>query len=195
MRICPEIVHALRQPLVFLVQSSQVRFHRVDFILRPPHRQKSVRTQHIVHHQHRDQHAQDAAPISAPQLRKLLVIIHALQSFKIQSVASFASFAEAAALSASMYKRSKGSVPLNLASIQDPSSNTNFAPSVRSVDTTLRPRSVELSTATFLMAFAFCSSLKCRFSRTGQNSRPNLLNIAFSCSPMDAPRAAIISAT
>src|SRR5256885_5811075 len=59
--------------------------------------------------------------------------------------------------------------------IQVPSAKTNFAPSVRSIDTTLRPRSVEASTATFLIAFAFCSSLRCRFSRNGQNSRPIFL--------------------
>src|SRR6267142_2797716 len=63
------------------------------------------------------------------------------------------------------------------------------------MDTTFRPTSVEASTATFFTAFAFCSSERCKFSRTGQNSRPSFLNIARTCSPMEAPRAASISAT
>src|SRR6266850_1263645 len=39
------------------------------------------------------------------------------------------------------------------------------------------------------------ASISQKFSRTGQNSRPSFLNIARTCSPMEAPRAAINSAT
>ena len=46
-------------------------------------------------------------------------------------------------------------MPLNRSNIQDPSPNTNFAPSVRSTDTTFLPRSVEASTAALRIAFAF----------------------------------------
>src|SRR5690348_2632541 len=98
-------------------------------------------------------------------------------------VASRVSFAEASALFASTYSRNSGSVPDSRTSIHEPSSKQNFAPSVRSIDTTFLPKSVEASTATFLTAFAFCSSLKCRFSRTGQNSLPTFLKSCRICSP------------
>src|SRR4029077_31666 len=163
------------------------------------HRQKTVRPKNVVHDHHQDQQAQQPAAVLPHQRPKFFLGGHFLQ-FLLQLsnthfVASPVSLADASALVASTYKRNSGSVPASRSSIHDPSSKLNLAPSVRSIDTTFRPSSVVASTATFFTAFAFCSSLRCRFSRTGQNSLPTFLKSGRICSPIEAPRAAIISAT
>src|SRR5258707_6769431 len=166
LRIALQILHVLLQFQIFLVQLFQFLADLLNLLPLLPHRQVAMRPENIVHQQHRHEHAHKVRRIvqqTSPRLFSRL----AHQSFTIQSDASFTSFAVAASLSASTYKRSSGSVPLNRNSIQDPSPNTNFAPSVRSTDTTFLPSSVVASTAALRIAFAFCSSDKCRFSRTG----------------------------
>src|SRR5258708_21219674 len=104
-----------------------------------------MRPENIVDQQHRYEHAHKVRRIvqqTSPRLFSRL----AHQSFRIQSEASFTSFAVAASLSPSTYKRSIGSVPLNRNSLPDPSPNTNFPPSVRSTETTFLPRRLVAST-------------------------------------------------
>src|ERR1700732_1234093 len=131
-------------------------------------------TENVVHDQRQHEQAKDGASVL---LQKVVepVLRALLRYASTHLVASSVNRAEAFGLSASTYGRSSGSVPDSRSSIQLPSSKTNFAPSVRSTETTFRPTSVEASTATFFTAFAFCSSLRCKFSRRGQNSRPSFL--------------------
>src|SRR6266702_1753321 len=165
-RIALQILYVLLQSQVFLVQFLQFLADLLNLLPLLPHRQVAMRTENVVHQQHRHEYAHQVRRIVQQTfLRISLQFAH--QSFKIQSEASFTSFAAPASLSASTYNRSSGSVPLNRSNIQLPSSNTNFAPSMRSTDTTFLPSSVVASTAAFRIAFAFCSSLKCKFSRTG----------------------------
>src|SRR5580692_4116385 len=179
---------------VFGIQTIDILAHALDLILRSAHGDKSVRAENIVHHQCQHEQTQNGSSVQFQKFVEpvLRAFVHYAST---HLVASPVNRAEAFGLPASTYKRSNRSVPESRSSIQLPSSKTNFAPSVRSTETTFRPRSVLASTATFLIAFAFCSSLSCRFSRTGQNSRPNFLKSALICSPSEPPRAASISAT
>src|SRR5271165_6652967 len=98
-----------------------------------------------MHNHHQHQQAQKSAAILPRQRSNLLFDRHALQFFLQLSnthfVASPVNFAESAALFASTYKRNSGSVPDSRNNIHEPSSKLNFAPSVRSIDTTFRPTS------------------------------------------------------
>ena len=102
--------------------------------------------------------ASNVPPVGVQQFAGLFFPVDLHSPFRIQSEAWRVNFSVAAALSASTYSRTIGSVPLKRTRIHEPSSNSNFAPSVRSTDTTFLPSSVEASTATLRMVFAFCSS-------------------------------------
>src|SRR6202050_1163131 len=194
MRIALERLDFLPELNVFGIESVDVLAHSFNFVLRPAHGDKSMRAKDIVDHQGKHEQAQDGAPVLPQKFVEPVFRVFVCYA-STHLVASSVKRAEAFGLSASTYSRSSGSVPESRSNIQLPSSKTNFAPSVRSTETTFRPRSVVASTATFLMAFAFCSSLSRRFSRTGQNSRPIFLNSAAISSRNEPPRAAIISAT
>src|SRR5207248_1877193 len=184
-RVALQLLDFLFESNSFLVEPLDIGVHLLDFLSRAPHREVSVGPENVVDHQREQQQAQERAAILTQKGDKLFLRLSFFQSCNTHFVASFVNFVEAAALSASTYSRKSGSVPDRRNSIQEPSSKTNFAPSVRSMDTTFRPNSVELSTPTLRTAFAFCSSLKCRFSRTGQNSRPSFLYNARICSPIE----------
>src|SRR4029077_19380139 len=197
-RVGLQVAHLLLELKIFLVQLTQAGVYLFNFLLRAAHGQIAMGAENVVDKEDQHQQADERRPVVPQERRSFFFSANFIRFFQLCSThcdASLTSFAEAAALSASTYRRSSGSVPERRNSIHDPSSKTNFAPSVRSMDTTFRPSSVEASTATLLTAFVFCSSLRCRFSRTGQNSHPSLANIARICSPIEAPRAAIISAT
>src|SRR4029077_2393367 len=197
-RVGLQLAHFLLELQIFLVQLTQAGVYLFNFLLRAAHGQIAMGAKNVVDKEDQHQQADERRPVVPQERRSFFFRANLIRFFQLCSThcdASLTSFAEAAALSASTYRRSSGSVPERRRSIHEPSSKTNFAPSVRSMDTTFRPASVEASTATRFTAFAFCSSERWRFSRTGQNSRPSFLYIARICSPMEAPRAGIISAT
>src|SRR5260370_40038735 len=116
--------------------------------------------ENVVHDEDQHQQAEESGPVMAQERLFFFVSTHLVQFCSTHCEASRVNFADAAALSASTYRRSSRSVPERRRRIHEPSAKINLAPAVRAMDTTFRPASVEASTTTRLTAFAFCSSAR-----------------------------------
>src|SRR5712664_3037503 len=143
---------------ILLVQLIEIGVNLFDFLLRAAHGQITVSAENVVHNEDQRQQVEERGPVMAQERLFFFVSTDLVQFGNSHCDAARVSLPDAAALSASTYRRSSGSVPERRRSIHEPSSKINFAPSVRLIDMTFRPASVEASTATRLPAFAFCSS-------------------------------------